>query len=489
VRNRLAVWAGKTTLSLSRKLGHGGSSFPGLVALRIDPALLSRLSGNLNRGAIIVTGTNGKTTTSRLLAAVLQDAGLRLVYNRSGANLLSGLTSAFIESSSGGRVRADIALLEVDEATVPEAIREIRPSGVVVTNFFRDQLDRFGELDTTVSMVARGLDAMQGRGFVALNSDDPLVASLGRTRTGQVLYYGIEDADCGSRTMTQTREQRQCLVCGSPLGYEVFYYAHLGRYRCPSGDFDRPAPSFQAGTITLDGIRGSTFRLSAPERPKVDVVVRVPGLYNVYNGLAALTAALQLGISPARAASSIERAAASFGRMERLEIDGRSVLLALVKNPTGYNQVLETVLEASCVPSSRGSAGAVSRPSSTDAGAPVKPGRRFLMALNDNWADGTDISWIWDVDFEILARPEANLGRIVTSGTRAYDLALRLKYAGVPEPLIEIVPDLGQALSQAVAGTAPGETLFVTPTYTAMLGLRACISRQGLAPQFWETGI
>ncbi len=461
----MAVWAGKTTLSLSRTLGHGGSSLPGMVALRIQPAILSRLAAGLGRGTVLITGTNGKTTTSRLLAAILQDAGLRLVHNRSGANLLTGLTSAFLESSSRGQVRADIALLEVDEAAVPEAIRELRPSGVVVTNFFRDQLDRFGELDTTVALVGRGLDSMQGRGFVALNSDDPLVASLGRERGGHVLYYGVEDPACGSLVMTQTREQRQCLVCGRPLGYDVFYYAHLGRYRCPGGDFDRPAPSFRAGTVRLEGVRGSCFRLSSPDRPDVDVTVPVPGLYNVYNGLAALTAALELGVSPLRAAASIQRAAASFGRMERIEIDGRDVLLALVKNPAGFNQVLETILVA-----------------------PRGPGHRFLMALNDKWADGTDVSWIWDVDFEILAQPSSNLGAVVTSGTRAYDMALRLKYAGVPETLVEVVPDLGQALGQAVAATPPGETLFVTPTYTAMLELRDIISRRGLIRQFWETG-
>jgi UDP-N-acetylmuramyl tripeptide synthase len=476
----MAVWAGKTTLSLSRRLGHGGSSLPGMVALRIQPAILSRLATGLGRGAVLITGTNGKTTTSRLLSAILQDAGLRLVHNRSGANLLTGLTSAFLESSSRGQVRADIALLEVDEAAIPEAIRELRPSGVVVTNFFRDQLDRFGELDTTVALVGRGLDSMQGRGFVVLNSDDPLVASLGRERGGHVLYYGVEDPACGSLVMTQTREQRQCLVCGRPLGYEVFYYAHLGRYRCPGGDFDRPAPSFRAGTVRLEGVRGSCFRLSSPDRPDVDVVVPVPGLYNVYNGLAALTTALELGIPPLRAAASIQRAAASFGRMEHIEIDRRDVLLALVKNPAGFNQVLETILAAPDA--------AAPDAATPDAAAMRGPGHRFLMALNDKWADGTDVSWIWDVDFEILARPSSNLGAVVTSGTRAYDMALRLKYAGVPETLIEVVPDLGQALGQAVAATPPGETLFVTPTYTAMLELRDIISRRGLTRQFWETG-
>ncbi len=469
MRDGLAIWAGKATQRLSRRLGHGGSSLPGIVALRIQPALLAHLGAGLRRGSVIITGTNGKTTTSRLLSAVLRDAGLRLVHNRSGANLLPGLASAFLEPRAGGKAGErspllDIALMEVDEATVPEAVRELRPVGVVVTNFFRDQLDRYGELDTIVATVGRGLDLMGGRGFVALNADDPLVASLGRGRGGRVVYFGLEDPSCGTTLMTQTREQRNCLVCGRPLGYDVFYVGHLGRYRCPAGDFDRPSPTFGAEAVKLDGVRGSSFRLCSEGRPAADVTVPVPGLYNVYNGLAAMTAAAELGFPTGAAAAAIREAAASFGRMEHIAIAGRDVLIALVKNPTGYNQVLRTILE----------------------GGSAAGGRQHVMALNDKYADGTDVSWIWDVDFEALARPEACVGGIVASGVRAEDMALRLKYAGVPEALVRVEPDLGAALDLAVAATPPGETVYITPTYTAMLDLRDLISRRGLAPQFWE---
>ncbi len=464
MRDRLAVWAGKTTLRLSRGLGHGGSSLPGIVALRIQPAILAHLGAGLKRGTVIITGTNGKTTTSQFLAAALRDANLRLVRNHSGANLLPGLASAFLESGAGPDVDADIALMEVDEAAIPDAVRELRPLGVVVTNFFRDQLDRYGELDTTVSMVGRGLDLLDNRGFVALNADDPLVASLGRGRAGRVVYYGIEDPSCGAGTTNQTREQRQCLVCGRPLGYDVFYYGHLGRYRCPGEDFDRPSPHFSAQAVRLEGVKGSSFLFKAPDRPDATARVPVPGLYNVYNTLAALTAAAELGLSTPRAASAVGRAAASFGRMEHIVIDARDVVLALVKNPTGCNQVLRTILQDE---------------------AP-DGGRRLLLALNDRYADGTDISWIWDVDFEALADPDARIQGIVVSGTRAHDMALRLKYAGVPAALIRTVPDPGAALDLAVTATPPGRTIFVAPTYTAMLELRDIICRRGLAPRFWE---
>lgn len=434
--------------------------------MRIEPGLLARLGGRLARGVVIITGTNGKTTTSRLLSAVLRDGGLNLVHNRSGANLLPGLASAFLEAAAGRGPAAapDIALLEVDEATIPDAVRELHPAGVVVTNFFRDQLDRYGELDTTVSMVGRGLDLMDGKGFVALNADDPLVASLGRGRKGRVVFYGVEDPACGTREMTQTREQRNCLVCGRPLGYEVFYYGHLGRYRCPAGDFDRPTPEYAAEEVRLGGTAGSAFRMRSGDRGAQTVQVPIPGLYNVYNGLAALVAARELGLDPERSALALGRAAASFGRMEHIAVDGRDLLIALVKNPTGYNQVVRTILE------------------SPTQGGP----RHFLMALNDRYADGTDISWIWDVDFEILSRSGAQVGRIVVSGTRAEDLALRLKYAGIPQAWIRMEPDLARALDAALVDLPNGATLYATPTYTAMLELRDIISRRGFAPQFWE---
>jgi UDP-N-acetylmuramyl tripeptide synthase len=426
----------------------------------------------LRRGSVIITGTNGKTTTARLLSTILQDAGYRLVHNRSGANLKEGLTSAFLDAAAAVR-RADIALMEVDEATVPEAVRELRPLGIVVTNFFRDQLDRYGELDTTVSLVGRGIDAVGGRGFVVLNADDPLVAALGRGRGARALFYGIEDDRCGKPTTTQTREQRHCLTCGRELDYSVFYYGHLGRYACPGGDFRRPTPDVRAGAVRLEGARGASFTLSVRGEGEVRVAMPVPGLYNVYNGLAALAAALELGVPLTRAAASLERAGASFGRMEVIPVEGRNVLLALVKNPTGFNQVLETLLDDGSAADGAGEAG-------------EEGPRNFLIAINDRYADGTDISWLWDVDFEVLAEHGRRVGEIVVSGLRAHDMALRLKYAGVPEASVRVVPGLSEALDRALAGTAEGETLFVTPTYTAMLELRDIISRRGYAPPFWE---
>ncbi|RJQ06125.1 MAG: DUF1727 domain-containing protein [Bacillota bacterium] len=464
MRDLLAVWAGKAALGLSRRLGHGGSSLPGKVALRIQPDLLTAYGKKLRRGSVVITGTNGKTTTARLLASALRDAGLRLVHNRSGANLIPGLASAFLEQFVENPAPPDVALMEVDEAVFPDAVGRLRPVGVVVTNFFRDQLDRYGELDTTVSHVRRGLEAMAGEGFVALNADDPLVAYLGRGLRGRVTYYGVDDVRVGTKEMTQTREQRQCLVCGRILDYDVFYYSHLGDYRCPGGDFSRPPLTLKATDVALDGALGADFTLRGGGPRDLRVTVPVPGLYNVYNGLAALAAAIMLGIPVERAVSSVAEAAPSFGRMERIAMDDREILMALVKNPTGYNQVLSTLLGQA---------------------SDARP-RWFLMALNDKYADGTDISWIWDVDFEAMAARESAVAGVVASGTRSHELALRLKYAGLPAAKIACVPSLSEALDRTLGSVPTGGTLYVTPTYTAMLELRNVISRRGYAPQFWE---
>jgi len=436
------------------------------------------MSSNLRLGTVIVTGTNGKTTTARLLSTILEDYGYVLVHNRSGANLVYGLVTAFLEFSRGGR-SADIALMEVDEATVPEAVRQLRPLGVVVTNFFRDQLDRYGELDATVAMVSRGLDLMQGQGFIALNADDPLVGSLGRGRSGRIVHYGLVGPSPGRGSVSETREQRQCLVCGNELHYDVFFYGHLGQYSCPGCGLTRPKADVRAERLRLNGTCGSRAHVTVAGGSPITLSMKLPGLYNVYNGLAALTAALELGVPLERASAAIGRAGPSFGRMERIAVNGRDILLALVKNPIGFDQVLRTLLEdregtRAGIPPSEG---------------PGRPGLQLLMAINDRHADGTDISWLWDVDFEMLSQPEAALRGIVVSGVRAHDMAVRLKYAGVRPGLVKCLPSLGRALEVALSATGPGETLYVTPTYTAMLEIRDIISRGGFVPQFWESDL
>lgn len=465
----------------SRLLRRGGSTLPGRLARVLDGQVLIRLARRLPDGALAVTGTNGKTTTAKMLAGILEAADRRVVHNRAGANLISGITTALLAGTDWlGRPRGRIGLLEVDEATMPRAVPELTPRVTVVTNFFRDQLDRYGELETTVQFVRRGLQGMAAGGRTALNADDPLCASLGEREPGPgqaevaaawepgapashwpaPLYYGIEDDSVATGHSEWAADVRQCIRCGEHYEYDLYYYAHLGRYRCPRCGSRRPRPAVYATRLREMDARGTTFDLVTP-MGSCAVRLQVPGLYNVYNALAAAAAGVALELPLAAIQQGLSSTTTAFGRMERLEIREREVFLALVKNPVGYNEVIRTLL------------GAGTR-------------KNLLLALNDLYADGTDVSWIWDVDFEQLAQRPEEIHFIICSGLRAEEMAVRLKYAGVDPARIVIEKDLKKALTQGLDFVRPGELLYVLPTYTAMLQLREIIHRMGYARQFWE---
>lgn len=465
LRARLAVAAGSLAGGLSRLLGRGGSTLPGEVARRLDPAVLAKLARRHPRGNVLVTGTNGKTTTARLLANVLGAAGWRIAHNRSGANLVWGVTTAFLQAVGVGRPR-DLGLAEVDEGNVPRVAEEIRPRAVVVTNFFRDQLDRYGELQHTVDLVRRGLLAMDAGGVAVLNADDPLVAALGEGLDRGVVYYGIDAAaGPGDAGAAQAADARHCVSCGRPYAYTVTRYAHLGDYRCPACGRGRPRPDVTVTEIEA-GEGGQHLRIATPAG-EAWVNLPLPGLYNAYNAAAAAAAAFVLGVPLATVTQGLETAVASFGRMEVLSVGGRELVIALVKNPAGFNQVLETLL--------------------ADRGGQ----KRLLIAINDLKADGTDVSWLWDVDFERLAARADEFAFLGTAGIRAEEMALRLKYAGVPAARLAAGEDaparpLGEALAAALAATPEGGRLWFLPTYTALMEARRALHRQGAARPFWE---
>ncbi|MHB0886124.1 MAG: MurT ligase domain-containing protein [Bacillota bacterium] len=461
LRKLLAIWIGKLAVPLSRAFGRGGSTFPGSLARRVAPGILSALGAQLPRGVILVTGTNGKTTTARMIAAVLRAAGLRVVHNRSGANLITGVTAAFIDATGWrGRLGADIGLVECDEAAVPRAVGELPVRVMLVTNFFRDQLDRFGELAHPVELVRSGAARLGHDARLLLDADDPLVAGIGRSVKRPVTYYGLEDGRHGVREMAQSREAKHCLACGEPYEYSRYYYAHLGHYRCPKCGQQRPAPDIAATRVDLIDASGLELAIRSP---KGDFAVRaaLPGLYNAYNVLAATAAGLVAGVEPEAIAAGLAQVASSFGRMEPISVSGRRIIIALVKNPVGFNEVVRTIL-----------------------GDPDPI--RLIVGINDNYADGTDISWLWDVDFERLAAAGDGVDFIVSSGIRAEDMAVRLKYAGVDSNKITVEDDLAAALAGALRGTAPGQNLYILPTYTAMLEVRRVIANMGYARPFWQ---
>ncbi|MHB8780575.1 MAG: MurT ligase domain-containing protein [Candidatus Geothermincolia bacterium] len=463
LRLTASVAAGKAATALSRRLGAGaGSNFPGRVVLGIEPRALQRMAAELPRGNVVVSGTNGKTTTSNMLAAILREAGLHPVHNRAGANLLSGITAALAQGSDlRGRPRGDIGLFEVDEATLPAALERLQPRLVVVTNLFRDQLDRYGELESLGRKMSRGIAELAGRrtdALLLLNADDPLVATLGEEGgLSGVSFFGIEHEGYGTRGLEHASDSTHCRVCGALLHYSTTFFGHMGKYACPNCGAARPRPDFAASSLQMRGVEGSSVTVASP-LGSFEIEVRVPGLYNVHNALAAAGAAALLGIEPAIIQRGLSGFSTAFGRSERIQARGREIVLVLSKNPAGFNEVIRTVSEA---------------------GGKL----RLLLALNDLIADGRDISWIWDVDFENLA---AVAGSVTATGLRAWDMGLRMKYAGTPAGEIRVIEDMGEALDQALEDTEPQGTLFALTTYTATLKLRDEMLRRGFVKPFWR---
>jgi UDP-N-acetylmuramyl tripeptide synthase len=454
MRKTAAVWAGKATGALSRiSRRGGGTTLPGDVARTIDPKVLTKLSQDLTHGSIVITGTNGKTTTSRLVTWLLEGAGYKVVSNRAGANLIFGVTAAAVDrAGADGRLGADWGVFEIDEASLPKAVEEIKPKATLVLNLFRDQLDRYGELESIAKKIESALSALPEGSTAILNADDPRVAEIGLGLPKPPLWFGLDDVSVAAHELPHAADARTCPRCGASLIFEAVYVGHDGVYSCPNNDFARPAPRMTAQNIKL----ASFYRFSADvENTKIDV--QLGGLYNVYNVLAAFAVARTLGLEPNYIAERLRDFRAAFGRQERVEFRGRILNLVLSKNPAGFNETLRTSID-------------------------LANGTNFLIALNDRKADGTDVSWIWDVDFENL-KDKAQV--VVPGGNRAHDLAVRLKYAGVSATEPETDP--GRALDLLVKVTKEGEIAHLLCTYTAMLDLRAELVRRGWAKPYWQT--
>jgi UDP-N-acetylmuramyl tripeptide synthase len=441
---------------LSRRSGRGGgTTLPGRLLVRMAPDAIERLASSLDRGSIVVSSTNGKTTTAGMIAGILQAAGRRPVHNRAGSNMHWGVATALLEQSG------DEGLFELDEAWLPRVAPSLRPRLLVLGNLFRDQLDRYGELERLADEWAELVASMEGTCEFALNADDPLIADLGRDRELHrrpgVTYFGIEDRSQALPELQHAHDAKHCRRCGAPYKYERAFVGHLGHYLCPNCHADRPTPDIAATEIELHGISGSSVRITTPEG-ELDLELPLPGLYNVYNALAAVAAGLRSGVSLDQIRAGLESMRAVFGRVETIEVSGKPVSILLIKNPAGANEVLRTLT----LESSNG-------------------GIDLWLALNDRIADGRDVSWIWDADFELLA---GAVRRVICAGTRAPEMALRLKYAGWPEESIDVVEPIERSLDAAVS-VAP-ERLFALPTYTALLELRTLLANRGLAADYWQ---
>jgi UDP-N-acetylmuramyl tripeptide synthase len=446
----------RAVAALSRMRGGGATSAPGKVLLRLEPRAIATLGARLADGSALVSATNGKTTTAAMAASVLGKAGQPLVHNQAGANMAGGIATTLLEATRrDGSIPPGLGLFEVDEAWLAKVAAQLRPRAMLLGNLFRDQLDRYGELESIADSWKTAVAESDAR--LVLNADDPLVADLGRERPA--LYFGVEDDALALEGLQHAADAKHCRRCGAPYTFDAVYLGHLGRYHCPSCGQRRPEPQVTASEVRLDGVRAARFMLRTPHG-QAQVALQLPGLYNVYNALAAAALATALDVPFEAIPAGLQRTRAAFGRAEALALGApaRELRILLVKNPAGANEVLRTLA--------------------------LEPGEHDLLGiLNDGIADGRDVSWIWDADFELLA---GRVRRATCSGSRAADLATRLKYAGVDPRAIRVERDIAAALDTA-AGDAPatGAPLFALPTYTAMLALRELLASRGEVRSAW----
>ena len=463
-RLMLSLLGAKLTGATIRRIGRGGgTAAPGLVAERIDPGLLAKLSAQLGEGAVVVAGTNGKTTTSRMIADIVQANGWETVHNRSGSNLVRGVVASFVDHSSAmGSIGADVGVIEADEAAFPEIIRRVQPRLILLNNLFRDQLDRYGELDSIAKSWRTVLQQLPASTTVIVNADDQTLVGLTDGIAARCVYFGLNEPNHRLDSLPHAADAAVCRVCGAELGYRALYLSHLGEWYCTGCGRERPALDFTIDQVELNGDVDEHIRvLDSSSTTSHHMRVGVPGLYNAYNALAAIAVARAFGIDWSVIEQALAKFQSAFGRIERFSHLGREFTMALVKNPTGFNEVLRMLTSAN---------GTLAHPT--------------MICINDLDADGRDVSWLWDVDFEMLANGE---GHLYTTGLRGADMANRLKYADVPEPRIHMLDtDVAAAFDAFAASVPEGQSAYILPSYTAMLALRKSLADRGIVQAFWE---
>lgn len=458
----LSVFTGKAIYFLLKLLSSGATAAPGLYALKIYPQLVKKLSSTLKH-SIVITGTNGKTTTARLISSTLKQTNISFIHNRTGSNLLRGIASQLLKAKKlGGNFSEFIGLWEVDEAVLPHALSQIKPKTVVILNLFRDQLDRYGEINTVLKKWQAAIEKLPITTTLILNADDPNIANLGKNAKCRIFYFGIKDKSKSKKTLTHAADAIYCPVCFNSLKYKAGFVSHLGIYSCPKCRKIQPEPQIAAEKISF--LNNQKLKLNIKVQNTVlSLKINLIGLYNSYNVLAALACLTSLNINPKTIKKGFSRFKPAFGRFESIKTeDNKTLKIMLVKNPTSFNQVIEVL------------------PSLTN-----KKNYSCLLILNDLIADGRDVSWIWDVDFSKLKQKK--LKKILVSGIRAEDMALRLKYANISKnKKIKVVLRFDIKKSVEKLLSLKQKNLFILPTYTAMLNVRKILYKKGLVHQTWE---
>ena len=455
VRAVLAILLCKLLRFVSRLLHRGGTAMPGRFALKLCPNLLEILARDVK--TVAITGTNGKTTSARMIEEAFARKGMRYLSNRSGANLLSGITTEFVMNSTlFGRVDKDYAVIECDEAAARTVFGQLKPRVVVVTNLFRDQLDRYGEVTHTLENIREGLKKTP-EALLCLNADCSLTSSLALDLPNPVVYFGIDKGAAPSREKPALSDATHCIRCKTGYEYDYISYGHLGGFRCPHCGYRRHAADY-AVTDVLE-LRGNGSRVVMLNRGEKEIVdINLPAMYNIYNAIGAVAAVSEIGLGTQAAVEALASFHCGFGRMEQFDLGQGGTRMMLVKNPTGCNQVIEFLGD-------------------------IREPFNLVICLNDRGADGTDISWIWDADFEGLAKLGARIGEVVVSGDRAQDMRVRIKYAGIADEHIRVERDYERLVDWIERQEKP---VYLMPTYTAMLELRQTIIHRCGGTDFWE---
>lgn len=438
MRKLIAIWFGKALSVLGRLLGKKSSSSPGAYALKICPDLVKGLNSCVSKGVIVTCGTNGKTTTNNLMASALEAKGYKVICNRLGANMLSGIaTTVLQETDIFGRLHADYACLEIDEAYTPIVFEHVKPDVMVITNLFRDQLDRYGEIDTTSDIIKRAIAKVPNVKLV-LNGDDPLCVQFGKLENVKAGYYGISEKVLAQ--LDDTKEGRFCPVCGEEQKYNYYHYSQLGDFCCPSCGFKRPEIDFEVKNVRLE--TPMTFDINGQH-----MEINYKGFYNIYNLIAVYGALSVLGESTDGFAGLLTEYKPQIGRMQEYDM-GKPVILSLSKNPAGFNQAIATV--------------------NTD-----KRRKDVIIAINDRANDGRDVSWLWDVDFDKIA--DENLNTLTTTGIRVYDISLRFKYADIK--VNNMTHDMAEAVKRCLE--TDSEVVYVLVNYTALYSTESVLKKLG----------
>ena len=450
----LAILLCKALRLVSRILHRGGTAMPGRFALKVCPELLSLLAKDVK--SVAITGTNGKTTSSRMIEEAFAEKGMNYFANRSGANLISGITTEFVMNCTvTGKMRKEYAVIECDEAAARNVFKQLKPQVVVVTNLFRDQLDRYGEVTHTLENIREALKGAP-EALMCLNADCSLTASLAGSLPNRAVYFGIDKGAAPSRLKPEISDATHCIRCKTEYEYDYISYGHLGGFRCPKCGYRRHRADYAVTDITDQRSDGSTVVMNV-KGAKHLVDINLPAMYNVYNAIGAVAAVTEMGLGTETAIAALSRFKCGFGRMEQFELGKGGAKMMLVKNPAGCNQVIEFLQE-------------------------IKDRFNLVVCLNDRGADGTDVSWIWDADFEGLTSLGGRLESIVVSGDRAGDMRVRIKYAGIPDERIRMERDYEKLVDWMTRQEKP---TYIMPTYTAMLELREEVIKRCGGEEFW----